>query len=83
MKKVIVIHETDMATMDEDVIGVANSIERAEGLIKEYYGKYKEIRYDDIREGMFEYSKVLEVLDRTNTTYYVKITLEWFEINQL
>ena len=79
---VIVIHEHDSQDGEQIVIGVASSIERAEGLIKDYYGEFKEVEFRDIRDSNLEYSKTLEVLDHLNSPYKVTVWLEWFEINE-
>ena len=79
--KLIVIHEKDLDDKEQIVVGVAGSIGNAELLIKEYYGEYKEISYNDIRDSNLEYSKVLEVNDAFNEPYKVEICLEWFELN--
>jgi len=81
MKMILVIHETDLDDKEQIVMGVADSIENAELLIKEYYGEYKEISYNDIRDSNLEYSKVLEVKDAFDKPYKVEICLEWFELN--
>ncbi len=83
MNQVLVIHEIDYTNQKQSVIGVADSTENAEKIIKEYYGDFKEISYTDIRDSNLQYSKVLEVMDHLNEPYRVQITLEWFEVNVL
>jgi hypothetical protein len=80
---ILVIHEYDYNDKETDVIGVANSISKAEEIINNYYGSPKEIKKTDIRDSTLEYSKILEVLDHKNEPYKVKITLEWFELNDI
>ena len=80
---ILVIHELDK---ENSVIGVSDSIENAEKIISEYYGKdnYKEVSYTDIRDSNLEYSKVLEIKsDNTFNSYKVQITLEWFSLNEV
>jgi len=79
---VIVIHELDYSDKERDVIGVAESPEKAEEIIKEYYRDFEEISFTDIREGNLEYSKVIEVEDHRKEKYKVEITLEWFQLNK-
>lgn len=85
----LVIHE-DTLTAEKDhehiIIGVAESIEMAEDMIKEYYGEgqYEEISKTDIRDSNLEYSKVLRILAWPgHDEYHVQITLEWFKLNEL
>ena len=66
MKTVLVIHEKDLDDEDKIVVGVADSIENAEKVIKEYYGEFKEISYNDIRDSNLEFfpltsSQLLEI----------------------
>ncbi len=56
MKRVLVIHEKDLNDKEQIVIGVADSVKNAEKMINEYYGEYKEISYQDIRNYNLEYS---------------------------
>ncbi len=77
MKNLLVIHEKDLDDNEHIVVGVADSVKNAENIIKDYYGEFEEISYEDIRDCNLEYSKVIEV----NGTYKVMIWLEWFELN--
>ncbi len=78
----IVIHELDLSDKDHCVIGVADSVKNAELIISKYYGEFKEISFQDIRDSNLEYSKVIELNDISkNAKYRVKIYLEWFELN--
>ena len=81
MKVLLVIHEKDLNDKEQIVIGVADSVENAEKIINEYYGEYKEISYNDIRDSNLEYSKVLEVKGAFEEPYRVEIWLEWFQLN--
>lgn len=80
-RSLIVIHEKDLSDNEKIVIGVADSIENAEKIIKEYYGNYIEKSHIDIRDSNLEYSKILEVEGAFQQTYNVCITLEWFCLN--
>lgn len=77
----LVIHEKDLDNKEQIVVGVADSVKNAEKLINEYYGEYKEINYNDIRDSNLEYSKVLEVKGAFEEPYQVEIWLEWFQLN--
>jgi non-homologous end joining protein Ku len=83
----LVIHEKDHDDDEEIVIGVAESVEMAEDMIKEYYGegKYIEISKQDIRDSSLEYSKILEIKGITDIfhNHRVTITLQWFQLNKL
>lgn len=81
MKMLLVIHEKDLDDKEQIVVGVADSVENAEKIINEYYGEYKEISYNDIRDSNLEYSKVLEVKGAFEEPCRVEIWLEWFELN--
>jgi hypothetical protein len=78
----LVIHEKHHDDKQEIVIGVADSIKNAEGIIERYYGKgkYKEISFNDIRDSNLEYSKVIELI--YDDPYRVTLTLEWFSLNE-
>ena len=82
----LVIHEKDHDDKEEIVIGVADSVENANLMIEEYYGKvnYDEISFNEIRDSCLEYIKVLEIKeDSLNSTYRVTVTLEWFVLNKV
>lgn len=81
MKMLLVIHEKDLDDKEQIVVGVADSVENAEKIVNEYYGEYKEISYNDIRDSNLEYSKVLEVKGAFEEPYRVEIWLEWFRLN--
>jgi len=88
MKKanmLIVIHETDLSDNEQIVIGVASSVEKAEDLISKYYGEFKEVSFNDIRDSRLEYSKIIEVADSHSETekWNYKLLLEWFELDEI
>jgi hypothetical protein len=78
----LVIHELDEDDNEKSVIGIGDSLENAEALIEEHYGKgrYKEISFNDIRDSNLEYSKVIELI--YDDPYRVTLTLEWFSLNE-
>jgi hypothetical protein len=84
MKKVIVIHELDHDDDESSVVGVADSLDNAESIIDDFYGKgnYKEISFRDIRESNLQYSKVIEVTYPVGGITRYTLTLEWFVINE-
>ena len=65
------------------IIGVADSIENAEKMILEYYGKYKEINCIDVRDSGIEYIKYIEILDINNKPCLVEISLLNYIINSI
>lgn len=77
----LVIHEKDLDDNEQSVVGVADSVDNAEKIINEYFGKYKEISHKDIRDSNLEYSKVLELEGAFKKPYQVEIWLEWFQLN--
>jgi len=82
----LVIHEKDHNDNEEIVIGVAESVEMAEIMIKEYYGvgNYTEVSKQDIRDSMLEYSKILKIHHNSILSEHsVTITLQWFQLNKL
>jgi hypothetical protein len=81
----LVIHELDEDDNEKSVIGIGDSLENAEALIEEHYGKgrYKEISFNDIRDSNLEYTKVIEVNYTCLDPYRVRLTLEWFRLNKL
>jgi hypothetical protein len=81
---ILVIHELDYSDDKTSVIGVADSVEKANKLIDEYYGEFKQISYTDIRDSNLEYDKVIDVFDvEYERTYTYKLSLEWFTLNEL
>jgi hypothetical protein len=83
MKEVFVIHEKDLDDHEQIVIGVADSVENAERIIREYYGDYKQLSYRDIRDSDIEYSKRLEVKDHLDKPHIVEVYLQWFTVNEI
>lgn len=83
MKSLLVIHEKDLEDNEKTVIGVADSVENAEEMIKKYYGEFEEISRNDIQDSGLEYSKVLEVKTVFANSYRVEVCLEWFCVNSL
>lgn len=81
MRRVLVIYEKDLEDNEVIVIGVVDSLENVEILIGEYYGKFKEVSYRDIRDSSLEYEKLLEVEGIFGEPHQVKIWLEWFVLN--
>ena len=77
-----VIHEKDLESNESIVIGVADSVENAEKVIKEYYGDFKEISHEDVGESNIEWIKVIEVEYPNNEVCKYQIMLEWFELNK-
>jgi hypothetical protein len=83
MKQVLVIHEKDLDDDEQSVIGVADSVKSAEKVIREYYGDYKELNHRDVRDSSIEYLKWLEVKDHLNEPYTVRVSLQWFTVNEI
>lgn len=81
--RVLVIHEIDLDDQEQIVIGVADSVEAANKIIDQYYGKYKEISFLDIRDSNLECSKIIEIPSFSDGSYQCKVILVWFEINKI
>lgn len=83
LKLVYVIHEKDLDDNETSVIGVVSSVEKADKLIQEYYGEFKEISFRDIRDSSLEYSKVIEVDFNGIDIGRYELTVEYFNIDRL
>lgn len=84
MKQVLVIQEKDLDDNEQSVIGVADSVEKAEEVINKYYGEHKELsRHKADEDPDLEYIKTLEVKGAWREPYKVQIRLDWFEINRV
>jgi len=81
--RLLVIHEKDHDDEEEIVIGVADSVEKANIMIKEYYHDYEQVSFNDIRDSSLESSRVLLLRHKNGNDYYVTVTLEWFTLNEL
>jgi len=81
---ILVIHELDYSDNETSVIGVADSVEKANKLIQEYYGEFTQKHYTYFGIDNIEYDKVIDVFDTDyNRTYTYKLSLEWFTLNEL
>lgn len=84
MKQVLVIQEKDLDDNEQSVIGVADSVEKAEEVINKYYGNPKELSSHKADEDPdLEYIKILEVKGVWREPYKVQIRLDWFDINRV
>jgi hypothetical protein len=79
---ILVIRERDLEDRELTIIGVADSVENAEKVIKEYYGDYEVIGFRNIQDSNMEYCKTLEVEGIQGKSHRVDVTLEWFELNR-
>lgn len=77
---ILVITEIDLSDNEHYIIGVADSPEHAESMIKEHYGKdsYEEINRWDTKQLNGEFA--LELKDNIDG-YHAKIRTEWFKLN--
>jgi hypothetical protein len=86
MKNLIVIQEKNLEDNEHTVIGVADSLDKANKIIKQYYGEYKIISYinnNPILYSKVEYSMILELKGISGEPYEVEVFLEWFTLNEL
>lgn len=81
---ILVIHELDYSDNETSVIGVADSVEKANKLIEEYYGEFTLKSYTYFGIDNIEDDRVIDVFDvEYNRTYTYKLSLEWFTLNEL
>lgn len=81
---ILVIHELDYSDNETSVIGVADSVEKANKLIEEFYGEFEEISFTYYGIDNIECDKVIDVFDVDyERTYTYKLSLEWFTLNTL
>jgi len=81
---ILVIHELDYSDNETSVIGVADSVEKANKLIQEYYGEAEQISYTYYGIDNIEYDSVISVFDVDyERTYTYKLCLEWHTLNEL
>jgi hypothetical protein len=81
--EVIIIQEEDLQDFETSILGVATSVENADKIISDYYGEFKELSKEDIRDSGIEYSKILEVIGCNGIPFKVKILLQWFTLNEI
>jgi len=82
---VVIIHGTDHDDGERFVIGVADSVEKAEEMIEEYFGKgnYEVLKRQDIRDGMLEYSQEIEATYEDTMPSTHTVILEWSILNEI
>lgn len=85
---ILVITEIDLSDNENTTIGVADSPEHAESMIKEHYGKdsYEEINRWDTKHLNGEFALKLKIYAFDNIDideYNVIIRTEWFKLNKL
>ena len=82
---VVIIHGRDHDDGEKFVIGVADSVERAEEMIEEYFGKgnYEILERQDIRDGMLEYSQEIEATYEDSMPSTHTVLLEWSILNEI
>lgn len=82
MKQLFVIHEKNLQDGETDILGVADSMDNVEVMLKKYYGNYTdETPFEDIWDGMLLW-KVINVKDRDKEFRY-RINVRWFAINEI
>ena len=82
MTRVLVIHENTPNFDEGCVIGVADSVDNAMMFIKDYFGKYKQIHFEDVLEARIESEFTIEYTNWDGSKKESVITLEWFELNK-
>lgn len=80
MKVLYVLTQSDTDWKESDVICVADSKEKIEELIAEYFGEYPKVDYyDDIRESGLEWTKHVTDSDGDKSI----LVLQYFILNEL
>ena len=74
--KVLVIYAQDILDKEVEVIGVTDTLEKAEKLIKEHFDNFKVITKYDPEEEFEEPALLIESSDHDQ----IFINLEWFEV---
>lgn len=81
---VYVIHEIDLEDKEHLVSGVASSLEDANRLLNEYYGKFEVISHEDVRDSNIEWVKKIKVhYSSFGASYEYKVWLERFELDKV
>ena len=84
MKVIYVINEKYLDDKENIVVGVADSLDKIDSMIQQYYGFFELISFTDIRDSGAEYSKVIELSNEDDTIKYrVKIIVESFILNEI
>ena len=84
-RELLVIYVNDYEWEERDVLGVADSLEKAEEMIEGYYGNYKYITlsYYDKSERIVKYRQGIQIWCDEKKMIKAIITLEWFYLNEL
>jgi hypothetical protein len=83
--KILLIHGRDHDDNTSFIIGAADSVEKAEKMIEEYFGEgeYRVISKDDAREGGLESISVIECSEFLGSKSVHTVILEWGILNKL
>lgn len=83
MKELYVIQEKDLQDGETDILGVADSMDNVEVMLKKYYGDYTEDSpFEDILDNGMVFKKIIKVKYGV-IEYRHKIIVRWFAINQI
>lgn len=69
----------DLVDYGIDIIGVASSPKEADNLIKEYFGEYQQLDFNDVRDSGIENTRIIKDSDG----YKHRITVMWYLIDKL
>jgi len=72
----------DYKHLGYEVLCVTDSLDKIPNLLKEYYGTFEELSYEDVRDSGLEYRKELRV-NGFNEKYKVSILVEYYTLNEL
>lgn len=76
---VLIVQEVDCYDGEKNILFACDSVKKARELIKEYYGEYKTIKSEDVRDSSLEFIKKIKLPD--GQTFRVYAT--WYRINEL
>jgi hypothetical protein len=84
MKTVYLVLEKDYEVehLGYEDIFITDSLDKIPNLLKEYYGSFEELSYQDIRDSGLEYKKELRITGN-DENYKVSILVKNYQLNQL
>lgn len=70
-KTIYVICENEVNWSVDSILGVADSIESCQKIIKRHYGHHNVFSYEDIRDGGLEFRTIIQTTD--NEKHYISV----------
>ena len=69
----------DLVDYGIDIIGVASSVTEADKMIKEYFGEYQQLDFNDVRDSGIENTRTIKDSDGDKH----RVTVMWYLIDKL